>query len=720
MQNKQSETEFENSRLNETISLVEHQLEAAHRFNEKNKEAILEAKKEMRENTPHSIGNLWGAEAFEALAALNQYANPINEKIESYEEIEKKISILERMIKSPYFARINFKFEGEEDYEKIYIGRSSLKKEDTREIFVYDWRSPIASVFYRFVTGQVFYDAPAGRIEGDVNLKRQYEIVGGRLEYFFDADVQIVDEFLRKMLSHNTTSKMKTIVETIQRDQDIVIRDMENDLMMVQGVAGSGKTSIALHRAAYLMYQGLAGNLSANNIIIISPNTLFEQYISGVLPELGENNVISAVFEELLGKLLPGERIQSRNQFLERLLTDTPRHHVIKRSIELKNSEQFKRILDRFIEELPDRWISFEDVYHGGKCIIKKESLQSKVQKRRQVPLGMRLEQLEDFVLEQIGGSGKTRIGKQEGDAVRKELQQFTKLNLRKLYRILFSDRKYFYSLADGIIPAGAIDDIYRFTQRNLAAPFFYYDDTSALAYLKLKLYGTGKYKNIRQVVIDEAQDYYPLQYEIFNLLFSGAQFTVLGDMNQTLEKQEDLSLYDRIAKILNKKRISLVTMDKSFRCTNEILNYSLKFIEEKPEIKSFNRSGAVPRVFAEPDLFSLCSRMIEEIERCREAGCGSIGLICKTERNARSLYQDLKDRIKITLITNNSTSEPQGIFIIPVYMSKGLEFDAVLICDADNNQYCSEEDKKLLYIASTRALHRLNIFCIGEASEMI
>ena len=190
------------------------------------------------------------------------------------------------MIKSPYFARIDFKFDDEDEFEKIYIGRSSLRKNSYQEMYVYDWRSPIASVFYRFMTGEAFYDAPCGRVTGELNLKRQYEIKNGTLEYFFDSDVQIVDEFLRQLLSQNTTAKMKAIVETIQHEQDVVIRDMENDLLMVQGVAGSGKTSIALHRAAYLMYQGLQTKLSANNIMIISPNSIFEQYISNVLPEL--------------------------------------------------------------------------------------------------------------------------------------------------------------------------------------------------------------------------------------------------------------------------------------------------------------------------------------------------------------------------------------------------------------------------------------------------
>lgn len=191
------------------------------------------------------------------------------------------------------------------------------------------------------MTGEAFYDAPCGRVTGELNLKRQYEIKNGTLEYFFDSDVQIIDEFLRQLLSQNTTSKMKAIVETIQHEQDVVIRDMENDLLMVQGVAGSGKTSIALHRAAYLMYQGLQTKLSANNIMIISPNSIFEQYISNVLPELGEDNVVSVIFEDILNALLKGRKIQSRNDFLENLIANLQYKEISRNSIEFKTSKLF-------------------------------------------------------------------------------------------------------------------------------------------------------------------------------------------------------------------------------------------------------------------------------------------------------------------------------------------------------------------------------------------
>lgn len=223
MGNNQTEKAFEEKRLAQTISLAEEQLKQAKEAADKKKSEIIEAKKDVRENTEHGITSLYTSDGFEALVELSQYINPVTDKIIDYEEEEHKILLLEKMIKSPYFARIDFKFDDEDEFEKIYIGRSSLRKNSYQEMYVYDWRSPIASVFYRFMTGEAFYDAPCGRVTGELNLKRQYEIKNGTLEYFFDSDVQIVDEFLRQLLSQNTTAKMKAIVETIQHEQDVVI-----------------------------------------------------------------------------------------------------------------------------------------------------------------------------------------------------------------------------------------------------------------------------------------------------------------------------------------------------------------------------------------------------------------------------------------------------------------------------------------------------------------
>ena len=720
MGNNQTEKAFEEKRLAQTISLAEEQLKQAKEAADKKKSEIIEAKKDVRENTEHGITSLYTSDGFEALVELSQYINPVTDKIIDYEEEEHKILLLEKMIKSPYFARIDFKFDDEDEFEKIYIGRSSLRKNSYQEMYVYDWRSPIASVFYRFMTGEAFYDAPCGRVTGELNLKRQYEIKNGKLEYFFDSDVQIVDEFLRQLLSQNTTAKMKAIVETIQHEQDVVIRDMENDLLMVQGVAGSGKTSIALHRAAYLMYQGLQTKLSANNIMIISPNSIFEQYISNVLPELGEDNVISSVFEDILSALLIGRKIQSRNDFLENLIVNSKYKEISRNSIEFKTSSFFREILDQFLIDIPRQWIEFEDVYYEGKCVVSRQILKDKILGRTETPLGIKLEQLEDYILEQIFGTGKGRGHKEEKNLIKQEIQKFIKIDIVELYKILFSNEAYFYSLLQNSNLSQGIKSIWEYTRENLEADRLYYDDAIAIAYLYLKIYGTNKYKNIKQVVIDEAQDYYPLQYEIFNLLFSNAKFTILGDMKQTLAKKEDISFYEQIQKILNKKKSSLIMLDKSFRCTNEILNFSLKFIEKSSQIKSFNRNGDSPKVYIADNSEIFIDEIVKEIKLCQEKGFQSICLICKTEKNSTYLFNKIKHKLDIQLIKNGSVSDLQGVFILPVYMSKGLEFDTVLICDADSQNYHDEDDKNLLYVACTRALHKLSLFCENEVSPLI
>jgi len=718
---KSIDIEFERQRLRQTVSLARRQLEQAKLDGERSSNEIAALQEEMRDNASHSVSNLWDSQNFEDLVALSQYTFQIEQKASACESVERRAAMLERLIDSPYFARIDFRFDGEELHEKIYVGRSSLWDDELDEIFVYDWRAPVASMFYRFGAGPAFYDAPSGRVTGEISLKRQYEIKNSKLEYFFDADIQIIDEFLRKLLSQNTSPKMKTIVETIQKEQDIVIRDMENELMMVQGVAGSGKSSIALHRAAYLMYQGLANSLVPGNIIIISPNTLFAQYISGVLPELGEENVVSKVFEEILADILQNKRIQTRNQFLEIMCTNRRYKDIMKRSIEFKASTQFMEILDRFVEDLPRKWIDFDDVYYGSQLVFGKEHLKDKILTgRKSTPLGLKLNMLEDYVLESAKEFHKHHADKQEYSRIKGDVKKFTELDAFSLYKKLFDDEDYFQSLTYGFALPDCTSEILQFTRENLATGAIYYDDAAALAFLRLRLGADEEYKNIKQVVIDEAQDYYPLHYEIFRKLFPGAKYTVLGDVSQTLEKSADLSLYGQIGEILNKKKKTLVTMSKSYRCTNEILDFSSKFIPAGIEIESFSRKGPEPEIHVAEDQQGLCEMIAQEAALCLKQGYQSIGLVCKTEKNALALFRLLKGHVSVQLVKNGGHTNLLGIFVIPVYLSKGLEFDAVLICDADSKNYSNEDDKKFLYVACTRALHRLNLYCVGQASPLI
>lgn len=747
MENDVAEFDAEVKQLNNIITIAEEQLNVIRQNSSRQQSDLIQAQKELWENSSHSISNLWSQDRFYELVELTQYANTVTNRLSTLEVGASKAVALERMIHSPYFARIDFQFEGDSEPEKIYIGRSALIDEKNVEIHVYDWRSPLASVFYRFGIGEAHYEAPNGKISGEVSLKRQFEIHQGKLDYFFDADVQIMDEFLRKLLSQNASSQMKGIVETIQKDQDMVIRDMKNELMMVQGVAGSGKTSVALHRVAYLMYQGLSSRLSAHNILIISPNTLFERYISNVLPELGEDNVASINFDDLLKKIDSSVQIQSKHQLLECLLTgkEESRTGLMKKSLDFKTSLPFKEILERFIEDLPRKWIPFADLDYDGKSITSGTLLKVEIINSKKIaPLGLRLKQLEQSIFEKVHELRKTRMKKlkrfaskreehvfevdafarqlsiEESTALARRIAAFTTLDVLELYRGLFGDFTYFRRLAAGISLPEDIDDLFAFTQENLKGDQLPTEDGLALTFLQVKLYGFRYGKSIKQVVIDEAQDYYPLHFELLRLLFPQARYTILGDISQTIEKPEELNFFDQVSKILDKKKSALVTMNKSFRCTSEILSFAGKFLPQGEQMESFSRKGETPLVHEGKDQKDLDQLLIKEIQHCEQEGYQSIGLLCKTEKDAVLLHHRLQEELDIRLIRSDTMADIKGIFVLPLYMAKGLEFDAVLLCDTDKEHYFSEEDKKLLYIGCTRALHRLSLFYTGQKSSLL
>jgi len=711
VENLQLETAYENEYLEKVLILAKEQLKQAQEVVSKKQLELVEIKKEIRENR---IINMYNTDDFEDLLELNQSSMLVTEIVADCDKIKQKINCLENLIESPYFARIDFCFEGEEVPEKIYIGRLSLSEEKSREIYIYDWRSPIASVFYQFMLGNAYYSAPCGRVNGEVALKRQYEIKNSKLLYFFNTDVGINDEILKQMLSKNTSPKMKTIVETIQKEQDTVIRDLQSELLMIQGVAGSGKTSIALHRAAYLMYEGLQSRLSANNILILSPNVIFEEYISGVLPELGEKNIVSMVFEDILHMILKENIIQPKRKFLEKMVSNSPYREKIKRSIEFKTSERFKQILDQFVLDVPRYEMEFRDIYFTGQRIAEKEEMKNFVCQHTELPLAIRLEQLENRILEK-GLESKKRIRKKEKDLLIQEIQKVTKLNISNLYKNLWKNPLYI-QLGEKEEFFEDIEEIRRHTLKNIKSNFLCFDDAIAALYLHLKIYGNKEYRDIRQVIIDEAQDYYPLQFEILQMLFKQVKFTVLGDINQTISKQENILFYQQVQKCLKKEKSTLIQLNKSFRCTNEILQFSLEFLNTKPEIQSFNRNGDAVTVMALENKEEYLDKIIQKIVEYKEKGFESICLICKTREACKHLFLKLKSKIEVQFITDYRVKSLQRTLILPSYLAKGLEFDAVIICDANAQNYSKEGDKNLLYMECTRALHSLSLFCIGES----
>lgn len=714
MNTEQSERAAEEAYLEETLGEARRQLEEAEAVMESKRSEMKETKKDIYEETGRSIGDLNDAENFDALVELTQSISQVDHIADDYESAQLRIRRLENLIGCPYFARIDFRFEDEDETETVYIGRVSLRAGNSGPIYVYDWRSPIAGVFYRFLTGPAFYDAPGGRIEGELERKRQYEIKNSRLLYYFDTDVNVSDEILKRMLSRNASPQMRAIVETIQKEQDIVIRNMENDLLMIQGAAGSGKTSVALHRAAYFLYEGLKNRLAANNILILSPNTAFREYISDVLPQLGEENVVSKVFDDLIAAVFKEMRPQSYGEFLEEMLSGDEDGEFRKKSMRFKTSGTFSRIIDQFAEDIPRYWMEFRDIYFDGQRIFPKETLQKMALRDPELPLAVRLERLAGWIWNEAMRTNR-HADRNAQLTLLKELHEFKKPDVAQLYRLFWEQAME--PVADSL--GEDAKDIRTLTLSALEGGRLDYEDAVAMFYLHLKVCGSREYGQIRQVIIDEAQDYYPIQYECFRLLFPNARYTVLGDVNQTLGKQESLSFYEQVSDILRPKKCSLVTLKKSFRCTNQILQFSLRFIGPDPEIQSFNRDGEEVTVRACPDRTGYLDEIVREVRKNQELGYESICLLCKNELECDLLAADLGSRLELTQIRNGG-EELQGVILTPSYMAKGLEFDAVVLCGADAANYRSEDDRKLLYVECTRALHRLSVLCEGELSPFM
>lgn len=733
MDNYKEIYEEEINYLNDIIQLLEYKLKEESEELEDKKTDLIASRKEMWENTTHSSSD------YDKLSDLNQYLSSLQAQTFTYTEQAKRISKYEKMLDNPYFARIDFKECGYDDTEKIYIGLFNLMDDQTHDIKVFDWRAPVSSLYYRNDIGFAEYDAPGGKIKGEVLLKRQYKIEKGKMEYFFDSKINIVDEMLREALSQNMTNKMKTIVETIQKQQDLIIRDLENELLIVQGVAGSGKTSVALHRIAFLLYQSLNLKLNSNNIIVISPNSLFSKYISNVLPELGERNIQEVTFENIFSNIFENKlSMKTRSEYFENIvcMENEKKQEFLRDITNFKGSEIFIEIINRFIRYFEKNIIKFEDIYFNNKHLESRELLKDLlISKKLDMPTAKKLKIIEARIMEQVNAQKKERREKIEM-AVNKlnnhefEIKSFTRvlaaketmlflqrlrkvtdINIYNMYKMLFSDKNLFYKLAKGLNLPYNIEKIIEYTNDNIKDPYnIPYSDGISLIYMKIKAEGCDLFGSIKQVIVDEAQDYYDIHYKILNELFKSSRFTIVGDINQSIEKKVDIAIYDNIIKILNKKKYNKIVLNKSYRSSYEINKFASKFLDYDTKTEYFKRNEEKPEVMFAKNNEILEKNIVEQIKIYQKENFQSIAIICKSRKEASKVYFNLKGKIDINLIDYKGDQVMSGVMVLPVFLAKGLEFDAVIVYEVNEKNYETLYDKKLLYIACTRALHRLSL----------
>jgi DNA helicase-2/ATP-dependent DNA helicase PcrA len=598
-----------------------------------------------------------------------------------------------KLSQSPYFGRLDFTPLGKAK-AAVYIGVHSFIDEQQRQNLIYDWRAPISSLFYDYELGEAAYDTPSGTIQGEIDLKRQYKIRDGQLDFMLENDVNIHDDVLQRELAKSADDKMKHIVATIQRDQNAVIRNETASVMVIQGVAGSGKTSIALHRIAFLLYR-YRDTIAAKDVLIISPNKVFADYISNVLPELGEEHIPELGMEELAADLLSHQyRFQT---FFEQVaaLLDNPDPAFVER-IRFKSSGEFLSKLNQYLLYVENNYFTGNDL-RFGRLVVPLAFIQSRFRAYHRVPLLKRAPLVAQDVRTYVRDATQRKLTGQEKGLIGETVPRMFK----------FTQVLDFYR------------DFYRWLGRpelcrvEPAQPLEY-ADVFALIYLRLRLEGLTTYEHVKHLVVDEMQDYTPVHYAVLARLFT-CRKTILGDVNQSVNPYSASSA-ETIERVFPQAEV--VKLHRSYRSTLEITAFAQR-ITPNPDLLPLERHGRAPQVLRFDNPAEELPAIRGLVAAFQSSGYQSLGIICKTLRQAAQVHQALQGP-GVQLLTADSTTFKEGIVITTAYLAKGLEFDEVILPFASATTYKTAVDKGMLYVACTRAMHQLTLTYAGQLTAFV
>ena len=605
------------------------------------------------------------------------------------ESVINKHKRLTKILAIPYFGRIDF-LEKKENSKvmPIYIGIHTFYDPESRATLIHDWRAPVSSMFYDHELGEAGYRSPSGEIKGVISLKRQYRIRGGKMEFMIESALTVHDDILQKELSSNVDDKMKNIVATIQREQNQIIRNEDIRTLIIQGVAGSGKTSIALHRIAYLLYT-FRDSISSKDILIISPNKVFSDYISNVLPELGEETVPETSMEQILSGVLEHKYKYQTYFGLVNELLEKPSSSLINR-IAYKASFGFISELDKFILHIENTYFKAADVKLTKYITIPAPFIEEQYLRFNRYPIRRRFDAMADYMLDMLKIQYTFTVTTTGRNLLKKEIRlMFAGNNDIQVYKDFFkwTNNPGMFKMRKGHT--------------------LEYSDLAPLAYLHLALEGNGNQPfRVKHLLIDEMQDYSPIQYKVIQKLFP-CRKTVLGDAGQSVNPYGS-STAETIQKSLTASEI--MKLCKSYRSTFEITDFAQK-IHPNAELEPVARHGEKPQILQFGSAVEELSGIMGLISTYRKSGYKSLGIICKTEQQARKMADMLKSYANdISFLSSQSSAFVQGIVITSAHMAKGLEFDEVIIPQTDERNYRSEIDKSMLYVAVTRAMHRLTL----------
>ncbi|MGM9987978.1 MAG: RNA polymerase recycling motor HelD [Bacillaceae bacterium] len=764
MSNWEQDLKNEQERVDEVSRKVSEALNELQQRVGSVKTEIIHLRKNFWEDVKVNIDTM--EDAIETLANMKQQSELLTEREQTHRHTYNQSQLLEKLKETPYFGRIDFQEKTEPVADEIYLGIGSFYDKETERFLVYDWRAPISSLYYDYGLGHANYEAPEGTISGELLLKRQYIIRNGQIRSMFDTGVTIGDELLQEVLGRNANAQMKSIVATIQREQNQIIRNEGSQLVIVQGAAGSGKTSAALQRVAYLLYR-YRNTLSSDQILLFSPNPMFNSYISNVLPELGEENTQQTTFQDYVEHMV-GNTFDVEDPFaqLEYILTANQGEDYQTRiaGIQYKSSAEFMNFIDNYVAELSNKGLIFKPIKFRGRILISSQSIYEYFyQLDSSISIPNRLQLVTKWIVKNLKGLEKREVkkewveheiqylGKEEytrfyqklmkeqrfsedtfDDFDReqqllmkyvvqkkfkplyKRVKQLKYVNMSKLFTQMFEDVQH-GSLVPNNWSEICEQTICRVKEKQLA-----YEDATPYLYLKECLEGFKRNYLVKFVFIDEAQDYSPFQIAFIKQLFPKAKWTLLGDINQTIFSHGSKESLQTITTLFADQKIETFRLQRSYRSTRQIVEFTKHILTNDKEIEAFNRDGNKPLCLEAPNEKALVESVIKRVKDLQHSGFKTIAIICKTAKESEEVAQSIGDRLDFRLIKKESGVYERGIVVIPAYLAKGIEFDAVIIFDGSVEKYGKESEQNLFYTACTRAMHELSIYYVGEITPFL
>ncbi|KAI4309279.1 RNA polymerase recycling motor HelD [Lactobacillus intestinalis] len=695
--------------------------------------------------------------SMETALSIHQQQQLLSEREHAWQHSAKQLDTIERLKKKPYFARVDFKESNEKKPETIYIGLGSFADRDDH-FLIYDWRAPISSIYYDGKLGEVSYNSPEGEITVDMTKKRQFMIKDGKIESMFDTNESIGDQMLLEVLSEKSSTQMKSIVTTIQQEQNKIIRNTSADLLFVQGAAGSGKTSAILQRIAYLLYR-YRGNLTSSDVIMFSPNQLFNDYIKNVLPEMGEQNMVQMTYWQFVSRRLPGMEVESLFKQFEDQNSDT-------NISAFKDSVNFFNLVTRYAKHLNKRGMIFKNVYFRDKkkpyfdkekikdiyySFNENYKLANRIDATREELIKMLNRKIapevkKNWVMQAIEGLSRDELNElydrpdQEFSSEKEEEKflgrkivvkalkpvsnkinhnQF--INMRAQYLSFLRAVPKMTDLSKWNISEEDWQKHIEEVKENFKKHHIYMNDVSAYLYLYDLITGRRTDYEMRYAFIDEIQDYTPFQLAYLKYNFPRAKFTMLGDLNQAIfTKDESRSLLKQISGLFDPKKTDVVQLTKSYRSTKEITDFTKQILRQGEKIEAFNRRGPKPALWGRSTEQEAIEALVKILDKNNE-NQRTTAVITKDLASAKQVAEQLKQKgEKATLIATANQRLVPGTLVVPSYLAKGLEFDAVVMWDASKENYHKVDETQLVYTITSRAMYELDIIYIGEKSPLL